>query len=249
MKFNKKIIPLLLLSVLVLPQSIWAAEMSKKEFNKNSIKFCENLDQKLLTSKSKLDNKEIDLKNKLQARQSELADKRANHDTEIEKKRTDALQAEEQKINQLLSKASSTEVKQAISDFQVGVKSAIEKRNQETMVVRNDYRTNLDKLINDRQAKITQALADRKTAIEQAINKAKNDCQSGLDEKVVKSNFQALIKSAQDSFKLNFGKLGHNSSEIQTLVENRKKQIDVIQAEYKTMIESLKLKLKTALGK
>jgi hypothetical protein len=254
MKYNKQILAGLVLSVIILPNTIFAASTTRpirepREPKVAQNKFCENIEARISNSGGKLGERESQMNAKLDKRQAEMVSRRSDKDSKVGDMRAEALTKQTEKFKAALAKASTAEQKAALEDFQAGVKNAVAVRQSAVDSARNAFRQNADSIISERQDKIEDALDARKSAVDTAIAKAKTDCANGVDAVTVRNNLQASVKLAQESFKSTISGLKDSKGDLKVLAETRKTAFEKAHNDFKNTLESLKKTLLEKLQK
>ena len=147
----------------------------------------------------------------------------------------------------LLVKATTPVQKTAVEKFITGMDTAMATRRSAVDQAVKEFRAGLDSAIIARQATVDGALASLKQETELAIAKAKSDCTSGIEPKMVRETFVTALKSAREKFRTAAKSLDVRKDALLPLANSRKLAIEKAVKDFKDTATQLKIELKEVL--
>jgi hypothetical protein len=196
-------------------------------------------DQRVANRETKLEEKRSEIENRIAERWTErdakLTEKRAKWDTN-----------RDEHFAKLEEKAVTDEQKQALLVFKQAVAAAIAAR-----------RAAIDEAISNFRQGVEQAKVDRKSAadalrnafrnsIQAAFQKAKADCDAGVDPATIRTNFRAEVKAAKDEFEIDRQELEKLQTSMEALINTRREAIKKAIDDFKAAMEKAKTDFKAA---
>jgi hypothetical protein len=203
---------------------------------------CDNLEKWTVKIDQTLTEREMKIEEKQTERLEKLKEKRENRDTRLEQHRETWEIKWEEHFALLEEKASTSEQKQALVEFKETIQDVKASRQAAVDAAISQFRTDLDKLINDRKTAIETAKNVYINAYNTAIQKAKEACTDGIDVNIVKETLKADLKTAKDKF--NNDKQAIEKTDVKKLVEVRQRAFKEALDYFKKIMEEERTKLK-----
>ncbi len=190
MLYNKSIVSMLAISMLVTPSFVFAAGTSTEAGRKEETNFCTQIDTVATKIRGQLSNKDQKIGVKEKSRIVKLSEKRTSRDEvrlanrkEIDVKKDDV-------IKKLTEKADTDAKKVAVTNFQASIKTAVATRQAAVDASVKTYRTGVDALVNGKFASLDTRVVTLNKEIEAAITTAKSSCTSGTKGAIVRRVMQ-----------------------------------------------------------
>jgi len=218
---------------------------SKSEEARNAV-ICDNLEKWVVKTDQVLTERETKIVEKQTERLEKLNEKRDNRDQKLEQFRENWNEHWDEHFAMLEEKASTSEQKQALVDFQEAVKDALASRQAAVDSAITQFRTGLDKLIADRKTAIETARNAYLDAYNAAVESAKQACANGGDPSQIKETLKAALKAAKDKF--NSDRHAIEKMDVKKLVEVRQQAFKDALNYFKKVMETERTKLKAAFG-
>jgi len=248
MKVNSKSILItgflvsLIASVFV-PLWIFAQNANDSQKAKGFCNLISNLaskfDQRITDRETKLKEKRAEITNRIaerwDKRDEKLAEKRAKWDTN-----------REEHFEKLEEKAETDEQKQAFLVFKQAVTAAIAARRAAINEAIDDFRRGVEQAKIDRKSAADALRNTFRNSIRAAFEKAKTDCDAGVDAATIRTNFRAEVKAAKEKFESDRQELEKLQTSMETLINTRKGAIKKAIDDFKTTMETAKTDFKAA---
>lgn len=215
----------------------------------NNINFCTLFTNSQARLMEQLADRETKLVNFRKARVEKTTERRIDQDAKLDNIRDEAEKNRSRQIELLNGKAETQEQKSAVSAYQTTIQTAIAKRRTDIDLAIKNFRQGVNTAVLAHKTAIDASVTVLKTATKNATEKAKTDCASGKDPKIVKQEFQASMETARKAFKTARDSAPKIDAQLKTLTETRKQAVDKAIEEFKTTAEKARQDLKTAFGK
>jgi hypothetical protein len=147
----------------------------------------------------------------------------------------------------LADQTTTSQQKKAVVVFQQTVERAVQFREAALDVAMNNFRDNLDRIIETHQNAVKTAVGVYKAGYQTAVAKARDDCNKGLGSSLVRNNFNNSLKTARQNF-LN-DKQALEKQNIQLYVDARGRSIQGALDNFQQALELAQNNLKLVLGK
>lgn len=142
------------------------------------------------------------------------------------------------------AKAETDEQKEAVKKFKETVEAAVESRRVAIDVAINAFRGGVDKAIADHKSAVQETKNAYRESVKTAYEKARNDCESGVDEKTVRANLHSSLQAARGKLKEDRAGVTKFRDAMKDLIAARKtafeKSITDFKAAMKAAVEELK---------
>jgi len=208
---------------------------------------------KVVSLLSEIGQKLGDFNTKLQQIRTQTASKikesRQKRDQELKSVRDKWAANRQEQFKALEGKAQTDAQKQAVAKFKSAVLSAITTRQQAVDAAIKAYRNGLDKIISDRKLAIDAAKTALRNSVKAAADKAKADCDAGVDFQTARQNLQASLKAAREKYTADIQALEKNRQQtMQQLVAARQEAVKKAVDDFLATMEKLRVELKAAFG-
>lgn len=208
---------------------------------------------RLIDATSKIDQKLIDRETKLQTRRNErldvLTERRAKRDERHAENRNKWYENRLEHYTKLEKRVSTEEQKQAVAKFKAAVEEAIASRQASVDNAIQAFRTETDKLIIERKTAVDLIIVAFKAALKTATDKAKTDCEAGVDPTIVRDTLKNSIKAAREQFQNDIKGLDAIKEKIQFFTAQRKEAIRKAHLDFVAAINKAKQELRAAFPK
>jgi hypothetical protein len=154
----------------------------------------------------------------------------------------------DKQFSKLERRASTTAEKEAVAAFKATMTAAVAVRQAAVDKAIADYRAGLKDKMAARQAALNAAITAYKNAADAAFAKAKLDCASSTNFKIVNNALKASLKAAQDKFKADRQAVEKLGPDVKALTAAKKTAIDKAISNFKTAADNAKAALKAAFG-
>lgn len=207
----------------------------------NVNKLSDEIGQKMINGQAKLE--------RIKASSSIiLADRQGKRDAQLAASRATWSAKRDIQFIKLERRASTTAEKAAVAAYKAAMTTAISAREAAVNKAIADYRTGLKEKMAVRQTALNAAITTYKNAADAAFAKAKLDCASSTDYKVVNNALKAALKAAQDKFKADREAIEKLGPDVKALTETKKTAIEKAVSNFKTAADNAKVALKAAFG-
>jgi len=201
----------------------------------NDIKILDKIAERESKIDSRRDNRQDNFTEKMQTRDENRLKNRlewdANREAQFKK----------------LEETAKTEVqKEAVAEFKSAVLAAISARRTAIDSAISTFRTEVKNAQDSRKSSVNSVFSSYKNAISVALEKAKSDCEDGVEPSTVKTTFQASVKEARDKTVNDRKSIDKIKTTIDSLIASKKQAIEKAIANFKTAMEIARTKLKAA---
>ncbi len=138
--------------------------------------------------------------------------------------------------------------KQAVADFKSAVESAVATRKAAIDAAIAAYRAGLKALIAGKTDNNDQSLVQFQNAVQAAADKAKSDCEAGVDPKTVRQNFHASLLAARKNLVTDRQATEKIGTQLQALIDARQAAFKKAFDNFKAAMEKARADLKKAFG-
>lgn len=199
---------------------------------------------------SKFEQRVTNYKTKLEEKRAEIASNFAvkwhERDTKLAEKRNKWDINHNEHFTKLEQKAITDQQKQALVTFKEAVTTAISARRTAIDAAIQTFRQGVNSAIASRKNAVDGAIGDLTNSIIAAVDKAKTDCQNGVDPATVRQALKADLKSAQEKYVSDRQKIDKLQSQIEPLLDTRNQAIEKAIADFKSAMEKAKSDFKAA---
>ena len=196
-------------------------------------------DQRVANRETKLEEKRSEIENRIAERwtqrDAKLTEKRAKWDTN-----------RDEHFAKLEEKAVTDEQKQALLVFKQAVTAAIAARRAAINEAIDDFRRGVEQAKIDRKSAADALRNTFRNSIRAAFEKAKTDCDVGVDPATIRTNFRAEVKTAKEKFESDRQELEKLQTSMETLINTRKEAIKKAIEDFKTVMETARTEFKAA---
>jgi len=251
--FNKLFILFFVLFVLGASSFVYAQNGNKNNERSTGANADNNFCSKIADLGSKVSQMISEKMGKLDLKRGErdqkLNEKRAEIDQKLgeNRQRWDSNRAEQ--YAKLQEKADTDVKKQALLNFISAVDTAIAGRRAAINTAQNNFRTAIDKLVENRGGTADNVVDAYKAAVQSAITKAIGDCATqGADAKNIREMLMTELKAARGQYVSDKQEIDKLGEQVKTLTDARKVAFEKAKADFKTAVDKAKADLKTAFG-
>lgn len=209
-----------------------------------------NMCEKISERANAFGQKMTDEENKFQTRVRERATNWKTKETENEAKLT-ALRTtwdanRDAQFKALEAKATTDAQKQAVSSFEVQVRTAIQTRRGAMDGAIKTFQTGVQAAIATRQGQTDQLLSSMKSSRQTLLDTAKADCATGKDAKTVMATFRSGMQANRTKIQADKQNVAKINSTVTALIATRKQTMEKATADFKAIMEQARVTLKKA---
>jgi len=237
------IISAFLLTVLVLPNILFAAERSTSTIKPNV--FCSRVTEVTDKINSDLKIKTEKFINNREERISKLENKWSTRDQKREENINLQNERQNNRLVALMERADTDAKKQAVNNFKEVITSATKERRESVDNAITSFRNGVQDLIDKRFGNIDSSVVTLRSSVETAISKAKESCVNGVSGDEVRNTLKNEIKLAYEKFKADKTEV-IIKTEIENLNNTRKKAVEEAMNKFKVDMEKAKIELREA---
>jgi len=232
-----------LLAIILLPLWIFAQNTNDNQKGKAICTTISNL-------ASKYDQRVSDRETKLEEKRTEITDRINNlwaeRDAKLAEKRTKWDTNREEHFAKLEEKAVTDGQKQALLVFRQAVTTAITSRRAAIDEAIKNFRQGVEQAKINRKAKVDTLNNTFRNSVKAAFEKAKTDCDAGVDIATIRENFREEVKAAKDKFESDRKDLEKLQTSMETLITTRREAIKKAIDDFKLAMEKAESDFKVA---
>jgi len=199
--------------------------------------FCEAIENIYLKIEEKLTKREKNLENKEENILNKIRERREERERKMEQRREKWDKNRTEHFTKLKEKAGTNEQKQAVLEFVQTIGEAVKIRREAFDKAINDFRKGLDEIQDRRTVVLLEAVADYKEAGSKIFEKAKTDCENGVDIKIIRRNLRDGLKDIRNAYREDIKHFGGHGSEIHELNEAKKEAMNKAKDNFKEILE------------
>lgn len=209
---------------------------------------CNRMDELSNKIEKNLSNKQQALDKRRNEQSKKIQNNHDNKTAEITKLRNQWDKNRSNHYDKLNEKATTQEQKDAIEQFKNAIESAVAKRRATFDQATQDYRDTIDYAINNKQNGIDQVVSIYKTNIGLAKDQLNQDCQQNKTDSEIRSKFNKSIEEAKNALNGNVNGVDQIALQVNQAKQARASILNQSVQEFRSTVESAKLKLQTALS-
>jgi hypothetical protein len=202
---------------------------------------CLRIDEISSKTKENVSQKEEGINARIQNKLQEMDQNREKRDNELAEFRTNADEWRDKNYQLLEGKATTDEQKQAVEKFKTAVETAVKIRRESIDTAIDNFRDGVDKARTDHKSSLEGAMNSYQNAVQTAFEKAKNDCENGVDEKTVRTTLRTSLESSK-------GQLREDKAGVTKFRDTMKVLIDAKKTAFEKAISDFKTAMKAATG-
>ncbi|MBU1132627.1 hypothetical protein KKC32_05295 [Patescibacteria group bacterium] len=148
-------------------------------------------------------------------------------------------------FSKLEEKAQTDEQRQALIKFQESVNAAVSARRASMDAAKSAFREGISAKLQARKSKTDEVISAYRNGIDGIIEKINADCDTGADQKELRTTGMSALKNAKTKFQSDRKAIEKVNVSLETLLSTRKKAMEKAQADFKSALEKAKEELKS----
>lgn len=258
MKTNSKKILFLVAAIvagLTLSASVYAfgaidtllnAKKKAEGFKEDAVSrgICLRVDEILSKINERMDQREEQIEARIQNRIQEAEENRGERDENLVEFRENADEWREESYEKLEAKAKTDEQKAAVEEFKKAIEAAVKARRAAIDAAIETFRGGVDDAWADHKSSIKGAANTYREAVRTAFEKAKSDCESGVDEKTIRANLHTSLQAARSQLREDKTGVTKLRDLMHTLIETKKTAFEKAIADFKAAVQAAVAELK-----
>lgn len=238
------------LSFPVSAKSIFDRQGGKNNDNNNGNKinngFCQRIDNFFSKADENFVKNQARLENNRLERERNMNQKYADREAKKEQNRVNWDAKRDANLNVLKGRAKTEEQKAAIEKFISAVNNAVSIRRKAVDAALAAFKEGVATVLNGRKVVIDQAIKNFESAKNAVLEKARADCASRIDQKIVRQQTTNGIKAARDKFKEEIKGTAKVGEQVSALTKTKRVALDNAQEDFQKAFEAAKEELKAA---
>lgn len=209
-------------------------------------KFCEKISDLIEKISQRFSEKQNRIQLRAQERLSKWEDNQNLQEARLTKLRSARDANLEESLSMLQERAQNEAQKTATNKFQETVRTAIEARRNAMDETISAFRNSVKKLNETRKADLNENISTFIDAQKKALEKATSGCQNEIDPTAARSSLHSALNLAKTNYNVQKQNREKIRTQMETLIQARKKAIEKTNADFKATIEQAKIELKKA---
>ncbi len=207
---------------------------------------CLKIDDMIGKSEEKLNQKNNQLENQIQERINSLKKNREKRDENLFNFRLKADQWRERSYEKLENKAQTLEQKTAVEEFKKTVEEAIKVRREAIDEAIDTFRDGVDQAQTNHQTAISEIRNTYRHKVQMAFQKAKEDCDKGVNEQTVRANLRTNLALAKSELKEDKAGVLKFRDDMKNLIAAKKAAFEKAITDFKSSMQRAIAELKKA---
>ena len=234
---------LLFLVIILAPVLILAEQKGNGNGNGNGNEakgFCSRVSKISSDTGQRFGNRNTKLEQKREQIRERIEERRQERDQRYEEKQAkwDANRADH--FAKLDEKAGTEEQKQVTSEFQQAVVAAIRIRRDAVYAAIQEFRQGIEDAKIARKEFIDETIIAFRDSSAAAIEKAKTDCEQGVDPKTVQETLRNDLKAAKQEYVIARQEIEKIDTDMEALITAKREAIEKAQEDFKQALEQAK---------
>ncbi len=205
---------------------------------------CLKIDELLSKVNERMEQKEEKIEERIQNRIQQAEKNSEKRDENLTEFRTDADEWREESYAKLEARAKTDEQKAAVEEFKETIEAAVETRRAAIDAAIDAFRDGVDDAWAEHKSSIGGVANTYREAVQTAFEKAKSDCEDGVDAKTVRANLHASLQAARSQLKEDRAGVAKLRDLMNDLVEAKRTAFEKAIADFKAAVEAAREELK-----
>lgn len=205
---------------------------------------CLKIDEILSKINERMEQREDQIKERIQNRIQEAEKNRGQRDENLIEFRENADEWREESYEKLEARAETDEQEAAVEEFKEAIEAAVDARRAAIDAAIDAFRGGVDGAWADHQSSIEGAANTCREAVKTAFEKAKSDCEDGIDAKTVRANLHASLQTARNQLKEDKTGVAKMRDLMDDLVEAKKTAFEKAVSDFKAAVQAAIAELK-----
>jgi hypothetical protein len=188
-------------------------------------------------------NKNQQIESWIQNRLETMEKNRTGRDEKLTEFRINADEWRDKSWKKLEAKAETDEQKEAVRKFKEAMEEAVKARRDAIDSSIDAFRDGVDKAKNDHQEDIQKVANLYGNTVKAAFEKARLDCENGVDEKEVRTNLRTSLQAARGQLREDRAGVTKFRDAIHALVSAKKTAFEKAISDFKTAVQEAKKEL------
>lgn len=244
-KTFKKLVVVAMIATII-PIGAFAKQTKIQNNGNNNAGFCSKIENFFSKADENFIQKQIKLSQNRLEKINDLNQKYADRDQKKEQNRGGWDQKRDKNFQNLLSKAKTDAQKQAVEKFISAMNNAVTLRRQAVDAAISVFRQGIKQAIETRKLTVDQALKTFNDSKKIILEKAKTDCASGVDQKIVRQQTTESLKTAKQKLQDDIKAIEKTGETVSALAMEKKGALDKALEDFNSTVEAAKQELKAA---
>lgn len=205
---------------------------------------CLRVDELSSKIEERMSQKEEQIEARIQNRIQEAEENRGERDENLVEFRENADEWREESYEKLEAKVKTDEQKAAVEEFKEAIEAAVDARRAAIDAAIDTFRDGVDDAWADHQSSIEGAANAYREAVRTAFEKAKSDCEDGVDTKTVRANLHNSLQAARGKLKEDRTGVTKLRDLMHDLIEAKKTAFEKAISDFKAAVQTAVAELK-----
>lgn len=205
---------------------------------------CLRVDEILSKINERMDQRGEQIEERIQNKIQEAEKNRGERNENLVEFRENADEWREESYEKLEAKAKTNEQKAAVEEFKKAIETAVDARRAAIDAAIDTFRDGVDGAWANHQSSIEGATNTYREAVRTAFEKAKSDCEDGVDAQTVRANLHTSLQAARGQLKEDRAGVAKLRDEMKNLIAARRAAFEKAISDFKTALETARKELK-----
>jgi Fe-S cluster assembly scaffold protein SufB len=210
-------------------------------------KFCEKISNLAEKISQRFSEKQNRVQIRAQERLSKWEDNQNIQEARLTKLRSARDANLEESLNILQERAPNEAQKTAVNKFRETMRTAIETRRNAMDETNSTFRNSVKKLNETRKSDLNENISAFIDAQKKALEKATSGCQNEINPVAARNSLHSALNLAKTNYNVQKQNRERIKTQMEALIQTRKKVIEKTNTDFKSIIEQAKIELKKAL--
>lgn len=205
---------------------------------------CLRVDELSSKIEERMSQKEEQIEARIQNKLQEAEKNRGERDESLAEFRKNADEWREESYEKLEARAKTDEQKAAVEEFKKAIEAAVDVRRAAIDAAIDTFRGGVDEAWADHQSSIEGATNTYREAVRTAFEKAKSDCEEGVDAGTIRANLHTSLQAARGQLKEDKTGVTKLRDLMHDLIEAKRTAFEKAISDFKAAVEVAKKDLK-----
>lgn len=207
---------------------------------------CLRIDEILDKIDGRMQQKETQVETGIQDKLQVAENDRDKRDQDLTEFRLEADEWREESYAKLEDKAATPEQEEAVEKFKVAIEAAVKARRDAIDTAIDTFRDGVDQAHSDQKASIDEVMNAYRNTVRTTLEKAKTDCENGVDEGTIRANIKTSLQAGKDQLKTDKTGVGKLQETMKTLIDAKKAAFEKAITDFKTAVQDAVTEMKKA---
>lgn len=205
---------------------------------------CLRIDEILSKINERMDQREEQIEKRIQNKIQEVEKNRGERDESLVEFRENADEWREESYEKLEAKAKTDEQKAVVEEFKKTIEAAVDARRVAIDAAIDTFRNGVDGAWADHQSSIGGAANTYRETVRTTFEKAKSDCEGGVDAQTVRANLHTSLQAARGQLKEDKTGVTKMRDLMHDLIEAKKTAFEKAISDFKAAVQAAVAELK-----